>query len=257
MANTSFKTVAEFQAALEELRRAGSPVDLSVAANTAKKESLKIKQVSGPPNSAVFELEDGRYGCRLDIAITNRTTRSIAIVDIQLRTPWGDIVRKWLEPEQVRCQGRDKQVGSCPMYIFPGGDELPYDEVINHRLGERRRISAKRRLEGWLLGVGGLMPSNLHHGQCLDLSLAVVASDHTEYVVPLFVGTEFLNPWAKRARLRASLSDRVQLKPSGHSREIPSNAARRVSKVPCLEKSAVAAHTSRRGDLYGAANVRA
>jgi len=53
-------------------------------------------------------------------------------------------------------------------------------------------LRRKRPVEGWLLGMGGLMPAGLLHGQGLDLPLVINFSDHRECTETLPIWTERL-----------------------------------------------------------------
>jgi hypothetical protein len=226
MSRTALKT-AELHASLAELMRAGSPVDLSVATKPEEREKVEIEQVGGIHDSEVFELPDGRVAVMADIAVTNQTTRAIDVIDIELQTPWGDSLWDWLTPQRVRFRGA-KREGSYQAYQFPGkcGLQLPYEEVINHVLLERRRLPGKRRLEGWLLGIGGRMPAELRRGQWLDLSFAIIGSDHTEYATTIQLWTERLEARPKTVTPRTSLFEQEALPP----REVTRTAVRTASQ---------------------------
>jgi hypothetical protein len=202
MSKTALKT-AELHVSLAELMRAGSPVDLSVATKPDNRERVGIEQVGGVHESAVFELPDGRVAVRADIAVTNQATRAIDVVDVELQTPWGDSLWDWLTPRRFSFRGRGKRKCSYQAYQFPGecGLQLPYETVINHVLLERRRLPGGRRLEGWILGIGGRMPAELYHGKWLDLSLTIIGSDHREYATTIQLWTERLEARAKAVTL--------------------------------------------------------
>jgi hypothetical protein len=197
---------AKLKESLQELAQLGSPVDLSAAGAEFEPERVEIEQVGGIHDSRIFELQDGRIAFMADIAVTNQSTRAIDVVDIELRTDWGSSYWEWLTPRWVRSQGHAKRDVGYKMYQFPGegGLELEYDQVINQVLLERRRLPGKLRLQGWLLGVGGSMPTRLRHGQWLDLSLAIIGSDR-EYTTPIRLWTERLEARPKMASQRTGL----------------------------------------------------
>src|ERR1039457_5636576 len=149
---------ARLKASLEELRQLGSPVDLLVVTEV-ENEKVEIEQVGWVHGSRLFELQDGRVACMADIAVTNQTSRTIDLIEVELRTPWDDRLFEWLTPVQVQSQGRSKKRNSYRVYPFPGKNELQlqYSEVLNHRLFESKKLPGKRRFEGWLLGIGGVM----------------------------------------------------------------------------------------------------
>jgi hypothetical protein len=209
MSRTASKT-AEFHASLAELMRAGSPVDLSVATKPAE---VEIEQVGGIHDSALFELPDGHVAVRADIAVTNQTTRTIDVIDIELRTPWVGSLWDWLKPQRIRFQGRARLESSFEVYQFPGkyGLQLPCEDVINHVLLGRRRLPGRCQVEGWPLGIGGRMPVELRHGQWLDLSLAIIGSDHREYATTIQLWTERLDPRPKTVTPRSSLFEQDAL----------------------------------------------
>lgn len=175
-------TTAELRASLAELREAGSPVDVSVAAQISEREKVEIEQQGGIHDSMVLELEDGRVAVMADILVTNRTSRTINGIDIELEAPWGEKCWEWLMPTR-KCVGRGKQSFSFQLYKFPGkgGWEFGSDDVINHRLIEVGKLPSGRPLSGWLMGIGGRMPAELCHGQWQDFSLAIFGPNHTEY----------------------------------------------------------------------------
>src|SRR5450755_3571576 len=165
MGKTALKT-AGLRASLAELREAGSPVDVSVAAQIIEKEKVEIDQEGGIHDSMVLELDDGRVAVMADIVVTNRTSRTIDVIDIELEAPWGEKCWEWLMPTRI-CVGRGKQSFSFQVYKFPrkGGSEFGSDVVINHQLIEVGKLPSGRPLSGWLMGVGGRMPAELCHGQ--------------------------------------------------------------------------------------------
>jgi hypothetical protein len=55
---------------LEELAQSGSPVDRSVPDADVQLEKVEIEQVGGI-DSIIFELQDGRLGFTVDLAVTN------------------------------------------------------------------------------------------------------------------------------------------------------------------------------------------
>jgi hypothetical protein len=192
------------KALLYELARLGSPVDLSVAVTEVEKERVEIEQVGGIHESRLFELQDGRFACMADIAVTNQTARTIDLVDVEMRASWDDSVFEWLKPLQVKSQAGAKRGRRHAVYQFPRdcGPQWEYGEVINHHLVELRKLPGKRRLEGLLLGIGGLMPAGLRHGQWLDMHLTIIGSDHTEYATTIRLWTERLPARAKIVKAR-------------------------------------------------------
>ena len=165
-----------------------------------------------------------------DLAITNQTSRAIETVEVELRSTLIDASFQWLIPLTFRLRKRDGSAAEYRAYEFPGRCELEfeYDEVINHKVVERSLLRSRRRLEGWLLGVGGLMPPELMHGQPIDLTLAIVASDHSEYLAQIHVWTERLEQPPQRANRRSGLFERVP--PAGTALPLfPENSLQDVS----------------------------
>ncbi len=198
---------AKLKELLYELAQSGSPLDPSVAETEVENEKVEIDQVGGMIESQLFELEDGRVACRADIVVTNQTSRTIYVVDVELRVPWDNSLFKWLTPLQVKSQGRAKRESAYSVYQFPGkyGGELAYNEVINHLLLERKRLPAKLPLPGCLLGIGGLMPPGLRHGHLLDMTLTIVGSDHAEYSTTIHLWTDRLQARTKIAKTRTPI----------------------------------------------------
>jgi hypothetical protein len=81
-------TRTDLRAALQELARAGSPVDLSVSDSDRENEKLEITQVGGQVESSIFELPDGRAACRIYVRLTNHTSRTLHTLGVELRTSW-------------------------------------------------------------------------------------------------------------------------------------------------------------------------
>jgi hypothetical protein len=184
---------AKLSSLLRELARSGSPVDLSVTLTQVEK--VEIEQVGGIHDSKIFELEDGRVACMTDIVVTNQTSTAIHIVDVQLRTSSNDWSWEWLVPRQTKSQGHAKRDRGYVTYCFPGkcGLELEYDLVINDVLLGNRPLPSRRPVEGFLLGIGGLMPAKLRHGQWLQFILTLIGSDHREYAATIQLGVERLH----------------------------------------------------------------
>jgi hypothetical protein len=155
---------------------------VSVAAQIIEREKVEIDQQGGIHDSMVLELGDGRVAVMADIVVTNQTSRTIDVIDIELEAPWGEKCWDWLMPTRM-CAGRGKQSFSLQVYKFPGkgGWEFGSDVVINHQLIEIGKMPSRRPVSGWLMGIGGRMPAELCHGQWQDFSLAIIGPNHTEY----------------------------------------------------------------------------
>ncbi len=204
---------------LEALARTGSPVDMSVADDAEEPRQVEIKQVGAVCDSKLFELESGRLGFMVNLAITNQTSRTIETVQIELRSTLIDASFQWLTPLTFRLRKRNGSDAEYRAYQFPGrcGLQLPYDEVLNHKLVEHGLLRSRRRLEGWLLGIGGLMPAELMHGQSQDLTLVIVGSDHSEHTEKIHVWTERLPTSPKRVKSRSTLFEAAPAAPEGAS----------------------------------------
>src|SRR2546425_10838414 len=200
-------------ASLQELARLGSPVDLcagqpSMADTDRENEKLEIAQVGGIHDSSIFELPDGRAGCRIVLLITNQTSRAIHTPEVELRTSsWEDDFFQWLEPLSIQVRNSRKPDTSYQVYRFPGpsGLELQYDQVLNHILLEDQSVAPERPFKGFLLAVGGRMPAELRHGQFIDVTLAIIGSDHTEYTQSICLWTERLETRPKAMERRSNL----------------------------------------------------
>ena len=171
MSNVELKTM------LEQLTQTGSPVDLSVA---DKQDQQRVEILQEEFGSQILELEDGRVGYMAQIALTNLLSRTIDILEVELRTPWDDHLFQWLQPVEVRSKdysGLIYRLGKCIQF----GPK----EVINRRLFEQRSLPGKRRIEGWLLGLGGLMPRQLEDRMLCELPLVLYTADHAEYSTTL------------------------------------------------------------------------
>lgn len=201
---------ARLTASLQELARFGSPVDLSAAVTAIENEKVEIEQVGGICESHIFELPDGRVAYMADVAVTNQTSRSIDLIDVELHAPWDDGLFQWLTPVEVKLRGRGKQRSSYWAYQFPGknGLELLHAQVLNHHLLERKKLPGKNRLEGWILGIGGRMPSGLRHGQWLDIQFTIIGADHAEYSTSITLWTERLCSRTNIVKSRTSIFGR-------------------------------------------------
>jgi len=210
MYRNTLKT-AQLRASLEELSRAGSPVDLSVAEQPIESRKVIIEQVGGIYESFLQELENGRTACVIDIAVTNLTSRAIDVADVQLSTHWGDCLWQWLQPTEINFRDRNRPC-SFLEYRFPGkcGLQLLYDGVINQVLLGRRRLPGTRSVEGWLLGIGGRMPAELRPGQWLDLSLTIVGADYVEYSAMIQVPAYRLKACSKTLKPAVSLREHAE-----------------------------------------------
>jgi hypothetical protein len=201
------------RASLEEFARFGCPVDLSVAVTAVENENVEIEQVGGILESHIFQLEDRRVACIADIVVTNQTSKTINLIDVELRTPWDHRLVEWVKPFQVevtplqvKLQGRAKRKNPF-VYEFPGEPALrfAYEEVINHHLLERKRLTGGRPLEGLLLGIGGFMPDNLLHGDSLEMPLTIIGADHAEYTATIHFWTERLYARPTIVKMRRGL----------------------------------------------------
>ena len=227
---------ARLRASLEESARFGSPVDLSVADTEVEDGKVQIEQVGWVHGSHLFELQDGRVACMVDIAVTNQTSRTIHVVDVELRATWEDSFFEWLLPVEIHSHA--KRDCSYSVYRFPGpGPEFACKEVINHHLLERRRLPAKLPLEGWLLGIGGLMPPGLHHGQWQDMRLTIIAADHAEYSTTLRLWTERLLARTKIGKTRTSIFAKLVEEEAVRARDITCIAALPASSPPAWNRT--------------------
>jgi len=235
-------------ASLQELARLGSPVDLCagqpsgpvVADTDRENEKLEIAQVGGIHDSSIFELPDGRAGCRIVLRITNQTSRAIYTPEVELRaSSWEDDFFQWLEPLRIPVRNRRKPDTSYQVYRFPGpsGLELQYDQVLNHILLEDQSVAPGRPFEGFLLAVGGRMPAELRHGQWLDVTLAIVGSDHTEYTQDIRLWTERLETRPKAMERRSNLFGEPLSSNARDSVRVPSLESRMHADTDHLQES--------------------
>jgi hypothetical protein len=183
---------ARLKASLEELARFGSPVDSTVADLRIENEKVEVEQLGGPFESQILELPTGCVAYMVDIAVTNQTSRTIDLIEVELRTPWDDNFFQWLQPEPFKFQLHGKRGRSHSVYHF-AETELRFtsEQVINRNLVELRKLG-KGRQEGLLLAIGGRMPAGLRHGQELDMPLTIIGSDHAEYSTTIHLWTDRL-----------------------------------------------------------------
>jgi hypothetical protein len=183
---------ARFKASLEELARSGSPVDLSVADMEVENKKVEIEQLGGPCESQILELPTGCVAYMADLAVTNQTSRTIDLIEVELRTPWDDNFFQWLQPEPFKFQLHGKPGRTHSVYHF-AETELRFtsEQVLNRNLVEVRKLRRGRQ-EGLLLAIGGRMPAGLRYGQEVDMPLTIIGADHTEYVATIHFWTERL-----------------------------------------------------------------
>jgi hypothetical protein len=156
---------------LREMAAMGVPLDRSVDGI-----DVEIEQVGGVTDSMVFDLDDGRCGWMINLLITNQTSRLIRVRDVAPRPSWPN--------PDFECLPDSKEVGGAPYYYrFPGKGafELPREQVINHVLLHRGILKPGLPVEGWLLGIGNPKPATLLLGAPIEVELAIIAYDHSEY----------------------------------------------------------------------------
>jgi hypothetical protein len=220
-ANPKFRVNPEL---LRQLAQTGSPVDLAVLNLSDQLPSIEVEQMAGVHDSKFFETEVGVLGFMAYLAVTNVTTKTIQVAEVELRAPLVDNLFRWLPAVDVE----SKSGRRYSLYRFPGrcGLEFQAEHVLNHVLLEQGFLAGKRRLEGWLLGVGGMMPAGLTNGSWLEVPVAVIASDHVEYTTELQLYTERLTTRPKR-KPRRSLFD-----PAEQTQDRPLMQARSVAPAP-------------------------
>jgi hypothetical protein len=198
---------ARLRGSLEELDRRGCPVDPSVADTVVENKKVEIEQCGGVLESRLFELESGLVAYLAYITVTNQTSRTIYVVDVELWPGREERLFQWVTPLEVKSHGRGKRENSYLVYRFPGkhGLEFGYREVINHPLLQSKKLPSRRPLGGWLMGIGGLMPAGLVHGQLQDVHLTIIGADHAEYSTTLHLSTERLQVRPKIVKSRRSI----------------------------------------------------
>jgi len=199
------------RAMLEALERSGSPVDVSGPTEEVELPKVEIEQIGGINESMLFELEDGRIACMLQVAVTNREAQAIKVHAVELRTPFSDIQWEWLTPLRIKFRRRGKRDGEYLEYRFPGkcGWKFEHARVINKFLLECRRLEGHSYIEGFLLGTGGPMPAELHRGQSVDSTLAISVADRKEYATPVHLWIDRLEERAKIATPLKSLFEKA------------------------------------------------
>ncbi len=196
---------------LEQLASVGSPVDLTVCEAGQENAKLEILQQGWVGGSQVLELESGRAAFMAELAITSQSSRTIDIVDVELQWPWGQGSFQWLSPVSVPLprQARRRQEWHTAYWL--GRLEFPCDEVINEALIKRRKLSARSRIEGMLLGVGGSIPMGIRNRQLLSMRLAIYTADHAECSADLKVLLQRSERRANIGRKRSRIFEDVDL----------------------------------------------
>lgn len=106
---------------------------------------------------------------------------------------------EWLpDPQAI---GRDRF-----NYHFPGEDaqEFPRAQVINHVVLDYGILKPECPMEGFLLGVGNPKPAKLLLGAPIEVELAIIAYDHSEYAERLRLWVDPVmkrqhNSWRRRS----------------------------------------------------------
>jgi hypothetical protein len=228
---------ARLRASLEESAEFGSPVDLSVADTEVENDKVEIEQLGGPFESQILELPTGCVAYMVDIAVTNQTSRTIDLIEVELRTPWDDNFFQWLQPEPFKFQLHGKRGRSHSVYHF-AETELRFtsEQVINRNLVELRKVR-KGRQEGLLLAIGGRMPAGLRHGQELDMPLTIIGSDHAEYSTTLRFWTERLLARPKVVKTRTSIFAKLVEEEAMRARDVTCIAALPASSSPASNRT--------------------
>jgi hypothetical protein len=228
---------ARLKASLEELARFGSPVDSTVADLRIENEKVEVEQLGGPFESQILELPTGCVAYMVDIAVTNQTSRTIDLIEVELRTPWDDNFFQWLQPEPFKFQLHGKRGRSHSVYHF-AETELRFtsEQVINRNLVELRKVR-KGRQEGLLLAIGGRMPAGLRHGQELDMPLTIIGSDHAEYSTTLRLWTERLLARPKVVKTRTSIFAKLVEEEAVRARDVTCIAALPASSSPASNRT--------------------
>jgi hypothetical protein len=174
---------------LEELAYLGSPVDLTVCEDRQTGGKLEILQQGWVGSSRIFELESGCAVFMAELAVTNLSSKTVDIVEVDLQWPWKDELFRWLDPVEIdACSWRS---GQQNRWVYRLGNlEFARDEVINEALIKHRKISGRRRVEGVLLGLGGRMAEGARAGQPLEVLLTIFTADNAEYSTTLEVFVE-------------------------------------------------------------------
>ena len=191
-------------ASLKQLAEQGSQVDLSIADGEERAAELEIEQVGWVYCSTIFELSSGLTGYMIDLEITNQTLRNLYCRDLELRLPWEDPRFDWMQDPA--------EEGKSEFYRFPGRNslELPREDVINHVLLAENGLKPKRPLCGWLLATGGPMPKSLRHGEWIEPTLAIIASNHSEYIAAIRLWVERLEDKRERSMRKQSLYEPLE-----------------------------------------------
>jgi hypothetical protein len=203
--------IMRLEDSLRELAKSGSPVDMAVVAEESAGERLEIEQFGNPEDNRIFELEDGRTGYMLTVCVTNQTSKSMYIDDVELRLPWEERLFEWLLPHTANFKDRKKnKTSSYEQYKFPGknGLELPAEDVINHVLTQGTRLLARRPARGWLLATGGPMPNDLLQGAQINSTLVITTSDHVKHGNQILLWIERLQTRPTRPERTSSLFER-------------------------------------------------
>ena len=213
---------------LRDMAAMGVPLDRSVDGI-----DVEIEQVGGVADSIVFDLDDGRCGWMIDLLITNQTSRSIWVRDVDLRP-------RWPNPD-FECLPDPKEVGGKPYYYyyrFPGKSafEMPRDQVINHVLLHGRILKPGRPVEGWLLGIGNPKPATLLLGVHVEVELAIIAYDHSEYKEKIAL---WVDPVMTRQQGSSRRISREGLYASERSQSPVSPNFDKAGKVPGAESAPV------------------
>ena len=154
-----------------QMSSAGIPLDAEVLeAWEAACRGLTIYQEPNEPGTRIFDLDSGKTGYMLSIAIRNDSPRTLWLHEYRLEIPWWEPSFQWLKDPW----------GKIPRehtYSFPDSTLIGFerDIVLNHRLGRRGRLCPGDWIEGSLLGVGEKpMPSGYQDRDPVAIKLWVL-----------------------------------------------------------------------------------
>jgi hypothetical protein len=158
-----------------ELEAAGIPMDHGPVVESDGDVSipeLLIRQEEPGAADVVIPLPSRLVAYMWHVTITNICRHAVWIFGFHLEPPWGDFSIQLLR-DLAEYHRREN------LYRFPGGlgFEFPREEVMNHLIREKGRLSPGDSLCGWVLGFGTApVPMRFRGGEIVPMKFTVETS---------------------------------------------------------------------------------
>jgi len=158
------------------LRAAGVPLEVRAddcGAGHLPANGVFIEQIAP---CTVLDLDPGGVGYVLEFCILPNLPWPFEMARVKLEVPWEDPFMHWI-PDPRETSAREGK------YWLPTRIPLGYErnQVINHYIGTKKRLSRGRSIAGILLGFGAFMPDDVLHGSPVSALLRISDQFDSEY----------------------------------------------------------------------------